>query len=178
MMIPMTPYTIPIPEPVLPGNMEQLAQITVPDGQILQVLWMRKTRQAVSKYAGRWYIQSDQNIMTAIAQIIGYKKTVDMLAMNDLVVFEIAGRGYDADNDLIESFRGCDWSDYASDKMVFQCTISEKNAHTPLSNKNRIVTNPIRDNVITDYQRNIIDKNRVPILKQSFECSCSGCGLL
>jgi hypothetical protein len=125
----MTTYTIPIPEPRIPGNLKQLAQITVPGGGIIQTFWMRETRQVVIEYAGRWFIQSDQNILSGVAQIIGYTKPVDLLVMTNLVVFEIVGdEGYKADKELQDNFRDCDWSDYATDLMAFQCNISEKNA--------------------------------------------------
>lgn len=118
-------YTIPIPEPVLPGDLEQLAQIVVPDNKLLVVYWMRGERQAVCNYENEWYIQSDQNILTGIARVIKYEKSVNKLQVDDLNVIEIVGQGYPANADMVHDFRECEWSDYASDRIAFQCTIRE-----------------------------------------------------
>lgn len=124
----MNSYTIPIPEPVLPGDLEQLAQIRLPNNTYLCVYWMRNERQAVCNYENEWYIQSDQNILTGIARVIKYDKCIDQLQVDDLTVVEVAGQGYRANADMVHDFRECEWSDYACDRIAFQCTIREEPA--------------------------------------------------
>lgn len=181
------PYTIPIPEPVIPGGMEQLAQIIVPSGRVLAVYWRRSTRQAVCDYDGRWFIQSDQNIMNGVARIIGYEKPIDTLAMDGLFIFETVGHGFAADDDLVKNFRECEWSDYASDRMAFQCRLYVKNTE---SQPSRNIENVITDNIVRkpfwsktpvhQVDKNLLDKNRIvatpPVLTRATECCCSGCG--
>lgn len=121
-------YTISIPAPVLPGDLEQLAQIRVPGNKVLCVYWMRSARQAICNYEDEWYVQSDQNILTGIARAIKYEKSVDQLAVDDLIVFESTDRGYSANPDMVHDFRECEWSDYACDRIAFQCTIRESPA--------------------------------------------------
>lgn len=162
----MVPYTIPIPAPML-DELEQLAQISTPDGRVVAVFWRRATRQAVCVYNRCWYIQSDQNIINAIAQIIGYEKPIDMLAMDELVIFETAGQGIVADSDLIKNFRECEWSDYASDRMVFQCRIYEKNDMFSSSNNDYTLADPLPVNHHV---------TQPPILSTVSECSCCECG--
>jgi hypothetical protein len=118
-------YTISIPEPILPGELEQLAQVRLPGNKHLCVYWIRNTRQAVCNYENEWYIQSDQNILTGIARVIKYDKNIDRLHVDNLIISEIAGRGYHASEDMVHDFRDCEWSDYACDRIAFQCTLRE-----------------------------------------------------
>ena len=172
------PYTVSIPEPVLPGDLEQLAQISVPGNKLLVVYWMRSTRQAVSSYDGKWYIQSDQNMLSAIGRIIKYEHPIDLLTMDGLFVFETPGHGFAADDDMIRNFRDCEWSDYASDRMAFQCNIREKNL---------VEKNTIEDQTNVRNIENIIRSAPaapvapttpapvVPVLTRATECCCTGC---
>jgi hypothetical protein len=182
-------YTISIPAPVLPGELERLAQIHVPGNKLLVVYWMRSTRQAVCSYNGKWYIQSDQNIMTGIAHLIKYENPIYLLTMNDLFIFETPGHGFAADDDLIRNFRECEWSDYGSDRLVFHCVIREKNvaeknvveknaeeksAMDKLSadiEYNNSIKNSIPDNVIPSAPVSV----PVPVLTRATECCCTGC---
>ena len=177
-------YTIPIPAPVLPGDLEQLAQIQVPDNKLVAVYWMRSTRQAVCRYDGKWYIQSDQNIMTAIARLIKFEKNIELLTMDGLFIFETRGHGRAADDELVNGFRDCEWSDYASDRLYFQCTVREKN----LIEKNAIdrrTADMVRNNQIK-YDLEVEAKNKEnlirsahtltpPVLTRATECCCTGC---
>lgn len=189
-------YTISIPAPVLPGELEQLAQIQVPGGKLVVAYWMRSTRQAVCSYDNNWYIQSDQNIMTAISQLI--KKNIELLTMDGLFIFETRGHGHAAEDEFVQAFRDCEWSDYASDRIVFQCVIGEKNNNNVATNKitmNKIATkNKIDDiNIITKNTEEIVQNNQIkysipektyvdnriraspPVLMRATECCCTGC---
>lgn len=191
-------YTISIPAPILPGELEQLAQIQVPGGKLVVVYWMRSTRQAVCNYDGKWYIQSDQNIMSAIAQLIKFNKNIELLTMDGLFIFETRGHGYAAEDEFVQAFRDCEWSDYASDCLVFQCVIREKNNNNVAKNvAKNVANNKIDDiNIITKYtaekmvqnnqikynipipEKTYVD-NRIraspPVLMRATECCCSGC---
>lgn len=168
-------YTISIPPPVLPGDLEQLAQIQVPGNKLVAVYWMRSTRQAVCNYDGKWFIQSDQNIMTAVARLIKYEKDIDLLTMDGLFTFETPGHGFAADDELVQNFRDCEWSDYASDRIAFQCTIREKN----LVEKNTIdPKNQIKYDLEAKNKENLIRSAHTPappVLTRATECCCTGC---
>jgi hypothetical protein len=174
-------YTVSIPAPVLPGELEQLAQINVPGNKLLVVYWMRSTRQAVCSYDGKWYIQSDQNMMTGIAHLIKYENPIYLLTMDDLFIFETPGHGFAADDDLIRNFRECEWSDYGSDRLAFNCVIREKNIEKNAMDK--LAADIAYNNSI----KNIIPNNKaiqstpapvpvpVPVLTRATECCCTGC---
>lgn len=168
-------YTVSIPAPILPGELEQLARIIVPGDKQIEVYWMRSTRQAVCSYGGKWYIQSDQNIVTGIAHIIKYENPIYLLTMDDLFIFETPGHGFAADDDLIRNFRECEWSDYGSDRLAFQCVIREKNIEKNAMDKlsadieyNNSIKNSIPDNVIRSTPV-------PPVLTRAMECCCTGC---
>lgn len=165
------PHTIPIPEPVLPGQLEQLSQIHVHLGneiKIIAVYWMRSTHQAVCNFDGKWYIQSDQNIMNGIARIIKYEKNIELLTMDDLFVFETPGHGHAADDQLVNDFRNCEWSDYASDRLVFQCVIRERSTDPEI--KNKVHNNHIK------YDLEFQTSNNMIPLPPGITCyCCRGC---
>lgn len=179
-LVPPSVYTISIPAPIIPGELEQLAQIQVPGNKFVVVYWMRSTRQAVCNYDDKWYIQSDQNIMTAVARLIKFEKNIELLTMDGLFTFETRGHGRAADDDLMNGFRDCEWSDYASDRLVFQCVIREKN----LVEKNTIDhrtadmerNNRIKYNLETKNKENLIRSSPTPpVLTRATECCCTGC---
>lgn len=175
-------YTISIPAPMLPGELEHFAQIQVPGNKQIVVYWMRSTRQAVCSYDGKWYIQSDQNMMTAIARLITYENPINRLTMDGLFIFETPGHGRAAHDDMVRDFRDCEWSDYASDRMVFQCVIREKSLLE--MNVVDVIDTRAADMAQNNYRKYNIPyeetKNRaapapVPVLTRATECCCTGC---
>jgi hypothetical protein len=171
----MLTYTVSIPAPALSGELEYLAQIQVSGDKLVDVHWMRSTRQAVCNYDGKWYIQSDQNMLTAIARLINYEKPIDLLTVDGLFIFETPGHGRAANDDLVRAFRDCEWSDYASDRMAFQCVIREKN----LFEKNLLDqqaydmarNNRMKCNIPVDNSTSV----PMPVLTRATECCCTGC---
>jgi hypothetical protein len=156
----MLPYTIRIPTPNL-AELESLATIITPDDSVLRVYWMRSTRNVICKYKHKWYIQSDQNILQGIGTLIQYNKNTDLLYFKDLFIFEKRGHGYAADMQLLRDFRKCEWSDYASDKIVFECTIME--LRIPVGNINNAL------NTLNKIENSIVDR-RPPVLLRVREC--------
>lgn len=150
----MNHFTHRIPSPAI-EELQRLATIITPDDSILHVYWMRSTRQAVCKYRHEWYIQSDQNILQGIGQVIKYNKNTDLLHVKDLFIFEFPGHGYAADNGLVRDFAKCDWSDYASDKIVFECTIVELN----VKNMSNMLNNAF--NRVHKLENRIVDRQPV-----------------
>jgi hypothetical protein len=163
----MLPITVPIPEPVRPGSLEQLAQIIVPGNKILEVYWMRSARQAICGYDGQWFVQTDQNILNGIVRAIKYEKDIDNLVMENLFIFENPVHGLAASDDMAEDFRECEWSDYGSDRISFHCTIREKNLATTAS-----PTQGSSELPDTTVQAN---KQAPPVLARVTECCCTGC---
>jgi hypothetical protein len=172
-------HTIPIPAPALPGDLEQLAQIQVPENKLLVVYWMRSTRQVVCEYDDKWYIQSDQNIMNGVSRLIKYEKNIDLLKMDELFIFETPGHGRAADDDLVRNFRECEWSDYASDRIAFQCSIREKTLYEKNAMDRRIVdmshNNRIKYDIAAAENHTLRNTPVPPVLTRSTECCCTGC---
>jgi len=113
-------YSIPIPEPVL-KDCQQLAQLSTPEG-IFAVSWMPKTEQVVIQHGNDWYIQPNGRIDESLSTLICCS-TYDLYA-GELFLFDRDYRnGKEAPLDMEQGLLGCEWSDYAHDKMVFQATI-------------------------------------------------------
>ena len=114
-------YSVSIPEPVVSADLQQLAQITTPDG-VVDVQWMKKTHQVVLHIEDEWYIQPNGRIDESISALMAYNP-LD-LHVSGLFLFDRTyTHGSSAADDLEDKLLGCEWSDYAHDKMVFQANI-------------------------------------------------------
>ena len=111
-------YTIPIPEPRHISELQQLAQITTPDG-VVDVYWINKTTQVVIHFDDEWHIQPNGRIDESIGTYLGYD-VLDMKASRMLLFDRDFKNGKSAPEDMEQKVLGCEWSDFALDKMVFQ----------------------------------------------------------
>ena len=111
-------YTIPIPEPRFISDLQQLAQITSPDG-VVDVFWVKKTSQIVIHFDDEWHIQPNGRIDESIGNYLGYD-VLDMKVSNMFLFDREFKNGKSAPEEMEKQLLGCEWSDFALDKMVFQ----------------------------------------------------------
>ena len=111
-------YTIPIPEPRHISDLQQLAQITTPDG-VVDVHWIKATSQVVLHFDEKWHIQPNGRIDESIGNYFGYD-VLDMKVSKMFIFDRDFQNGKLAPEEMEKQLLGCEWSDYALDKMVFQ----------------------------------------------------------
>lgn len=115
-------YSVRIPKPDV-AALEQLAQLDTQDG-LLEVFWIRGTRQVVLVFGDEWYIQNDGYILDSVSEILGIKESV--ITVSNLK----AGNRYDpstfsyADAEMARQIYNCMWSDYTCDHMILQADLS------------------------------------------------------
>jgi len=103
---------------------QQLAQIQTDHG-VLAVDWIPEGRRIVCHYEGRIWIGQDEPIGTTLECFLGKNQT--LLVPSELKIFEIPGNfTYGTEKELQDLFR-CEWSDYACDRLLFQCSVYEIN---------------------------------------------------
>lgn len=114
-------YCVPIPEPALGVDLQQVAQITTPDG-VVDVQWMPSSSQVVLRIENEWYIQPNGRIDESIGRLMAYD-TNDMTVSNMVLFDHTYDNGHMAADELEQKVLSCEWSDYAHDKMVFQAKL-------------------------------------------------------
>ena len=111
-------YTIPIPEPRHISDLQQLAQITTPDG-VVDIHWIKNTSQVVIHFDDEWHIQPNGRIDESIGNYLGYD-VLDMKVSGMFLFDREFNHGKSAPEEMEKQLLGCEWSDYALDKMIFQ----------------------------------------------------------
>jgi hypothetical protein len=102
----------------------QLAQIQTDHG-ILAVDWIPEGRRIACQYEGRTWIGQDESIGTTLECFLGKNQT--LLIPSELKIFDTPGKfTYGTDKELKDLFL-CEWSDYACDKLAFQCSVYDIN---------------------------------------------------
>jgi len=102
----------------------QLAQIQTAHG-LLVVDWIPEGRQIACHFEGRHWIGPDETIGTTLESFLGRNQTY--LVPSELRIFDSPGKfTYGTDKELKDLF-GCEWSDYACDKLAFQCAVYDAN---------------------------------------------------
>jgi hypothetical protein len=100
--------------------MQQLAQIELPT-MLLEVLWDRTTKTIAYSHQGVDTVLPDEPIGVTLARHLN--RPTDELSVSNLRYFEHPHESAVATEDMIRQFLTCNWSDYANDNMLFQCTI-------------------------------------------------------
>ena len=114
-------YSIPIPTPSM-DDLEKLAQFSIPDG-VVCVYWKRETQQAIIELNDAYFVQNDQYITDALAEILNIREST--IVVKDLRVgniFELGKLDY-ADSEMVQSIYKCKWSDYTCDYLVMQADL-------------------------------------------------------
>ena len=116
------PVLVPIPSPELPGELEQLAQISTPDG-VVEAFWFRHhgQRRYAFQFGRDWFTSDDCNIVDCLGELVAVKSS--LINLNGDVDFCERGGKWSTAYEITQHFYNCDWSDYAVDGMVFQATV-------------------------------------------------------
>jgi hypothetical protein len=118
----MQSYSVPVPTPSFDTDeFQKLASIQYGDSNIT-AHWRRSTRQAiVTMPDGSSYLCPDVKIVDSLASILGWD--AHDVILDDLFLFELPRHGYAADSVLSNAIYSCEWSDYGSDRILFECTL-------------------------------------------------------
>lgn len=100
--------------------LEQLAQIELPT-TLLEVLWDRMNKTIVYSYQGIDRVLPDEPIGVTLARCLN--RPMAGLTVSNLHYFEHPHESAVGTEDMIRQLLTCNWSDYANDRMLFQCTI-------------------------------------------------------
>ena len=100
--------------------MQQLAQITL-SSTFLEILWDRTRKTIAYSHQGVDTILPDEPIGVTLARHLN--RPTDELSVSNLVYFEHPNEPVSANTDMSRQLLACNWSDYANDNMLFQCTI-------------------------------------------------------
>ena len=103
----------------------QLAQIETDHG-ILAVDWIPEGRRIICHFEGRVWIGQDEPIGNTLEVFLG--KNQALLIPSNLLILESLGSIFlsGTEKELKDLFR-CEWSDYACDRLLFQCSVYEIN---------------------------------------------------
>jgi len=96
---------------------QQLAEVQTNSGTIT-VHWIPRRKEILCSYGGRYYRGQNEQIGTTLAKLMGCSE--DTLVPSELKVFEGVKYEYGTETQL-RDLLGCEWSDYACDKMAFRC---------------------------------------------------------
>ena len=103
---------------------QQLAQIQTEHG-VLAVDWIPEGRRIVCHFEGRIWIGQDETIGTTLECFLGKNQT--LLIPSELKIYDTPGKfTWGTEKELKDLF-SCEWSDYACDKLLFQCSVYEIN---------------------------------------------------
>ncbi len=102
---------------------QQLAQIELPKG-LLEVDWNAYTKTIYYTYRGKDYTEQDEPIGATLQRCLGLQPSE--LRVRNLHYFEQPGLAIPAPNEMQRDLLICNWSDYASDNMQFQCAVDLK----------------------------------------------------
>jgi hypothetical protein len=102
-----------IPMPAIPGRVIAVLSI---GHAACNVYWNEETRRVVYSRGTKWYLSPDTNTMDALWDLTGNNLAVES--------FRLYERGMDiTEGGDRDNFKGCDWSDYASDNMCVRATL-------------------------------------------------------
>jgi hypothetical protein len=96
---------------------QQLAEIQTGDG-LITVHWIPRRKEILCSYGGRFYRGQNEQIGDTLATLMDCSG--DTLVPSELKVFEGVKYEYGTETQL-RDLLGCEWSDYACDKMAFRC---------------------------------------------------------
>ncbi len=121
----MQSYSVPISTPSFDTDeFQKLANIQYDNGNIV-VHWRRSTRHAiVTMPDGTSHLCPDVKIVDSLANILGWDS--HDVTLTDLFLFEWPKHGIAANKFLSNAIYTCEWSDYGSDRIVFECTLMRR----------------------------------------------------
>jgi len=99
---------------------EQLAQITTDRG-LLVVEWLSETKEILVSFQSRYFRGQNEEIGQTLASLLN--RGQDTLVPSELKIFDMPGKFQYGTNKELQDLFHCEWSDYACDKLAFQCHV-------------------------------------------------------
>jgi hypothetical protein len=96
---------------------QEVAEIQTGNG-VMTVHWIPRRKEILCSYGNRYYRGQNEQIGDTLATLMGC--SADTLVPSELKVFEGVKYEYGTETQL-RDLLGCEWSDYACDKMAFRC---------------------------------------------------------
>jgi hypothetical protein len=100
---------------------QQLAEIQTGEG-VIMVHWIPRRKEILCSYGGRYYRGQNEEIGATLATVLNQAR--DTLVPSDLKIFDTLGKFQQATDKALRDLLTCEWSDYACDKLAFQCHVS------------------------------------------------------
>jgi len=97
---------------------EQLAQITTADGNLI-VDWIPSSKETLLMYKDQVWKGQNEEIGITLARLLHVSQ--ERLVPSDLRIFESHLAPVQGTEKMLTDLFVCEWSDYACDKMAFQC---------------------------------------------------------
>ena len=99
---------------------EQVAQITTTQG-LVTIDWFREIKEILVTFQNRYYRGQNEEIGSTLATVLNRAR--DTLVPSDLKIFDTPGKFQQGTDKELRDLFSCEWSDYASDKLAFQCHV-------------------------------------------------------
>jgi len=99
---------------------EQLAQITTTEGTLI-VDWIPSSKETLVTYRGQVWKGQNEEIGSTLARLLEVDRV--RLVPSDLRIFESHSPSVQGTQKMLKDLLDCEWSDYACDKMAFQCHV-------------------------------------------------------
>jgi len=100
---------------------EQLAQITTGQG-LLVVEWLPETKEILMTFQNRYYRGQNEEIGQTLGTLL--KCIRETLVPSDLKIYDGPGEFKEGTDKELGDLLTCEWSDYACDKLLFQCHVA------------------------------------------------------
>jgi len=97
---------------------EQLAQITTAEGNLI-VDWIPSSKETLLMYKSEVWKGQNEEIGITLARLLHVPQ--ERLVPSDLRIFESHSAPVQGTEKMLSDLLTCEWSDYACDKMAFQC---------------------------------------------------------
>ncbi len=98
----------------------QIAQITTDQG-LLAVEWLPETKEIIVSFQNRYYRGQNEEIGHTLETLLNSRK--ETLVPSELKIFDIPGKFQQGTDKELQSLFCCEWSDYACDRLAFQCHV-------------------------------------------------------
>jgi hypothetical protein len=112
-------YSINVPSTT---DIRQVATMLVSGHEApLNVFWAARNRQVIICWRDACIVQPDALITESLAAVLSCMPS--QIRAEELFLFEIPKHGKRMSDEDADAFYDCEWSDYASDRMIIQCNL-------------------------------------------------------
>ncbi len=106
------------------AELEQFAQFSTHDG-VVCVYLNRSSQQVILERNGEWTIQDDGYITDSLAEVLAIKgSTIHVRQLSMCNMYDPASSFEHLDDEMVNHFYNCKWSDYTCDYLLLQGDLS------------------------------------------------------